>query len=102
MELIRGDERINRIAEQQKISLFQFCTQRRKVLFIIPDALSCRNDREMMFRVQGLQIQGGMNRCRILSLGAGVQNKNFYGCSSIPRRRQLYQLISNSAAAMPY
>ena len=82
MKLIGRNKGIDRIAEQQQIRLLQFLSQRSKIFLIAFDALAHRKDSEGMLRVQRLQIQRGVDRGGILALGAGIQNKNFHGCSS--------------------
>lgn len=82
VELIRGDESVDRIRKQDQLCLFQFLPQRRKVLFIAFDPLAHRENGEFMFRVQRLQIEGRVDCGGIFPLGAGVQNKNFHDSSS--------------------
>lgn len=82
VELIRGDESVDRIRKQDQLCLFQLLPQRRKVLFIAFDPLAHRENGEFMFRVQRLQIEGRVDCGGIFPLGAGVQNKNFHDSSS--------------------
>ena len=101
MQLVGRNKGVYGIAEKQQVCLFQLGTQGRKVLFVAFDALAYGHNGELMFRVQGLQIQSGMYGGGIAALGAGIQDEYFHGCSSISVSRRLYQPISNSAAAMP-
>lgn len=102
VQLIGRDKRIHRIAEQNQFRLFQLFSQRGKVLFIAFHPLAHRQKGEGVLRMQGLKVQRGVHRGGLLSLGAGVQDKDVHGCSSSSLSSCLYQPISNAAAAMPY
>ena len=102
VQLIGRDERVDGVAEQQKVSLFQLRAQRGKILLVAPDALAHRQDGKRVLRVQRMQVQRRVGSGGVFALGAGVQHKNVHGCSSSSRSSRVYQPISNSAAAMPY
>ena len=72
MELIGGNEGVDRVAEQQQICLLQLCAEGREVFLIAFDALAHRENGKGVLRVQGLQIQGGVDGGRVLALGAGI------------------------------
>ena len=72
VKLIRGNEGIDRIAEQNQVSLFQGLANRGKIGFIAFDALAHGEKGEGMFWVKGLEIKGRLNGGRVFALGAGV------------------------------
>ena len=82
VQLVGGNEGIDRIAEQDQFRIPQDVAHGGKVLLMAFDALAHRQEGESMLRVQRLKIQCRVYGGGILPLGAGVQHKNFHAVSS--------------------